>query len=267
MGVWRCACAFSLLAGIVAVPAFAQEQPQRHLVYNFTLGVQSDTHTTASQVQWSDPVHGPTEGAALTQPGQAKAGPDTTMVTGTGDAQNLSAASDTGTITVDVYGIRPDGGLQVEVSETGHTFRRAAPTVCAVYPTTKVACTGDIFPEEATVLSTLSPAFFDPSRLDAKNHWRDSNDVPGVTLDFTASAPKGSVVSISEQKSQKIGGGLGGNITGSATFEYDTSRRVTTQLKAYDTERPAQGQPGQYANIVYDITATLVTDNGTTAKN
>ena len=101
------------------------------------------------------------------------------IVTDTGDTQYRGVASDTGTISVDVRGMHPDGGLQVEVSEAGRNYRKAAPMTCAVYPTTKLACAGEIFPEEAAVLSTLSPTFFDPARLDAKNHWHDSNDVPG----------------------------------------------------------------------------------------
>jgi hypothetical protein len=259
MSIWRSLLVLAL-ALVAIVPAFAQDQSQRHLVYSFTLGVQSDAHQMTSQVQWQQTV----EGGGSTGAADMNA---TKMVTGTGDTQQLGVASDTGTISVDVQGMRPDGGLQVTVSETGQRFRKAAPMVCAVYPTTKIACAGEIYPEEAVVLSTLSPTFFDPTRLDAKSHWRDSNDVPGVTLDFTASLPKGSLVSISEQKRQQINGGLGGNVVGSATFQYDTVRRVTTELKAYDTERPQQGQPGQYSNIIYDITATLTTDSGTTAKN
>jgi hypothetical protein len=235
-----------------ALPAFAQDQPQRHLVYNFTLGMQNDTHDSDSTVKTVNAPHW---------------GSEYETIHGTGDTQYYGVGSDTGTITVDVHGMRSDGGLQVEISEAGQNYRKAAPMVCAVYPTTKIACAGQIFPEEAAVLSTLSPTFFVPARLDAKNHWQDSNDIPGLTLDFTASAPKGSVVSISEQKKQNFSGGLGGNVVGSATFDYDTTRRVTTNLKAYETVRPQQGEPGQYSNIIVDITATLATDSGTTAKN
>ena len=266
MNISRSALAVSLLALLASAPAFAQDQPQRHLVYNFTLGVQSDTHDKQSQVSYENAPGAGTPVGPL-HPGVAAGGGDTQMVTGTGDTQYHGVASDTGTISVDVHGMRPDGGLQVEVSEAGRNYRKAAPMTCAVYPTTKIACAGEIFPEEAVVLSTLSPTFFDPTRLDTKNHWRDSNDIPGVTLDFTASAPSGSIVSISEQKSQKVHGGLGGNTVGSATFAYDTVRRVTTALKAYETIRPQQGQPGQYTNTIIDITATLATDSGTTAKN
>jgi hypothetical protein len=257
----------SLLVCAVVTPALAQETPQRHLVYTFTFGVQSDAHVKQSQVQWSNPVNGPTEGSQLTQPGTAEAGADAVMVTGTGDEQHLGVASDTGTIAVDVLGVQPDGGLLVSISEAGRNYRKAAPMTCAVYPTAKIACAGEVFPEEAAVLTTLSPTFFDPSHLDSKNHWHEDGGVPGLSLDFTASAPSGNVVTIAEDRNQSFSNGLGGTVHGSATFTYDTVKRVTTALKAYDTERPPQGQPGQYTNIVYDITATLVTDNATTAKN
>jgi hypothetical protein len=252
VSVSRGVLAGSLLALLASAPAFAQQQPQRHLVYNFTLGMQNDTHDSESSVKTINAPH---------------FGSEYQNVYTSGDARYEGVGSDTGTITVDVHGMRSDGGLQVEISEAGRNYRKAAPMVCAVYPTTKIACAGQIFPEEAAVLSTLSPTFFDPARLDAKNHWQDRNDIPGLTLDFTASAPTGSVISISEQKNEKVSGGLGGTTVGSATFDYDTVRRVTTGLKAYDTVRPAQGEPGQYSNIIVNITATLATDSGTTAKN
>jgi hypothetical protein len=255
------------LVAIAASPALAQDHVQRHLVYRFTLGVQNDAHETAPAVQYELP-----EGPA----GPLSANPDSSSgtanstsrtVIGTGDTHYAGVASDVGTIAVDVSGIQPDGGLLVSVSEAGQNYRKAAPMTCAVYPTAKIACSGQIFPEEAAVLTTLSPAFFDPSRLDGKNHWHEDGGVPGLSLDFTASAPRGNFVTIAEDRNQKFSEGLGGTLHGSATFTYDTAKRVATALKAYDTERPAQGQPGQYTNIVYDITATLVTDNATTAKN
>ena len=52
MNTSRSALAVSLLALLASAPAFAQDQPQRHLVYNFTLGVQSDTHDKQSQVRY-----------------------------------------------------------------------------------------------------------------------------------------------------------------------------------------------------------------------
>ncbi|MGB6986670.1 MAG: hypothetical protein WBD74_11920 [Candidatus Aquilonibacter sp.] len=252
MKISRSALAVSLLALVTSAPAFAQDQPQRHLVYNFTFGVQNDEHDTNASIRQ---VNSPTASGGYQN------------VYGTGDTKYDSTATDIGTITVDILGVQPDGGLHVRVAEVGRYYRRSAPMDCVVYPTTKVACTGRPYPEEADVISTLSPGFFNPAVLDAKNHWRVADVIPGLTLDFTASAPSGSVVSIAEDKNQKMSGGLGGTDHGSATFTYDTVRRIPTALKTYDTQRPAQGQPGQYANIILNITATLATDSGTTAKN
>jgi len=251
-----------VLAALAMVPALAQEQAQRRLVYNFTLGVQNDRHDTNAAVQY---------GNGSPQPGVPGAGVNryggSAVSFSSGNTDSVGIASDTGTIAVTVLGMRPDGGLFVNVSEAAQNYRKVAPADCAIYPTTKIACAGLIVPEEAAVISTLSPAFFDPSRLDSKNHWHEDGGIPGLSLDFTASAPSGSIVTIAEDKNVKFAGGLGGTAHDSATFTYDTVRRVTTELKAYDTERPSQGQPGQYSNIVYDITATLATDSGTTAKN
>ncbi len=73
-------------------------------------------------------------------------------------------------------------------------------------------------------------------------------------------------MSIAADKNQRVAGGMGGVVHGSATFTYDTVKRVSTHLEAYDTIRQ-EGQPGQYSNVIVDITATLVTDSGQTAKN
>ena len=232
--------------------AFAQEQAQRHLVYDFTFGVQSQEHdTNASVRQVNDPSRNG----------------DFVNAYGTGDTHYDTTATDTGTITVDVLGVQPDGGLHVRVGEVGRNYRTSAPTDCVVYPTTKIACTRRPYPEEADVVSTLSPSFFNPATLDAKNQWHEDGGVPGLSLEFTAGAPNGSIVTIGEAKNQKVAGGFGGTVNGSATFTYDTVRRVTIALRAYDTDRSAQGGPGQYTNAVYNITATLVTDSGTTTKN
>lgn len=241
-----------MIAAMAMAPARAQDQVQRHLVYNFTFGVQKQEHDTNASVRQAN------------SPGKSI---DYTNVYGTGDTHYDSTATDSGTITADVLGMQPDGGLHVRVSEVGRYYRASAPMDCLVYPTTKIACARRPYPEEADVMSTLSPSFFNPAALDAKNRWHEDGGVPGLSLEFTASAPSGSIVTIAEARNQKFGGGLGGTVNGSATFTYDTARRVTTALKAYDTDRSAQGGPGQYTNTIFNITATLVTDTQATAKN
>ena len=234
------------LSGI-ASPAFAQQQVQRHLVYDFSVGVQNDAHDTDASMKF------------LNSGGEAG---------GTGDTDYASLTSDDGTIDVDVFGVEPDGGLVVKVDEHAlRTNRTLKPVECVVYPTTNTVCgAGDVNPEEMAVLKTLSPKFFDPSALDAKHHWHEGNDAAGVSLDFTAGTPSGSVVPISLDDNEKIGGNSSSTLHGTDTYSYDMAKTVTTQLKEYDTIRKQTGA-GQYTNVVIDITATLATDQSVAAKN
>jgi hypothetical protein len=237
------------LAG-AALPAAAQQQVQRHLVYDFSVGITNDTHDTNASQRMN---------------GMDKNGGS--PVSGTGDTQYLGIASDSGKITVDAYGVEPDGGLIVKVSEDAQRGNRSAPPVeCVVYPTTNVVCgDGLVTPEEMAILHTLSPKFFDAAALDTKRHWHEGSDAAGVSLDFTVTSTSGNSVTIAEDNNQKIAGVHGGTVHGTATYTYDVAKTITTQMKEYDTIRQQTG-PGQYANITVDVTASLATDS-VAAKN
>ncbi|HTZ55073.1 MAG TPA: hypothetical protein VMB20_08400 [Candidatus Acidoferrum sp.] len=239
----------AIALAISAVPAAAQQTVERHLVYNFTVGVQNDTHDTDASSRHVNDAGG-------------------ANANGTGDTSYEGIASDSGTIPVDVFGVEPDGGLVVKVSESGtHGSRNAAAVECVVYPTTNTICaSGQVYPEELAVIRTLSPKFFDPSALDAKHHWHQGSDAAGVSLDFIAGPPAGTVVPISEDDNEKVSGIQGSTLHGTDTYSYDMAKSVSTQLKEYDTIRKQTG-PGQYSNIVIDITAQLATDNQTAAKS
>ena len=116
------------------------------------------------------------------------------------------------------------------------------------------------------MIRTLSPKFFDPSALDANRHWHQGSAAAGIALDFTVGTPAGAVVPISENDDEKVAGGQAGTMHGTATYSYDMSKNVSTQLKEYDTIRKQMGA-GQYANIIIDITAQLATDSQTAAKS
>jgi hypothetical protein len=233
---------------VCALPAAADQPVQRHLVYSFSVGVQNDTHDTDASSKMSNMAGG-------------------ANINGTGDTSYMGVASDKGTIPVDVFGVEPDGGLVVKVSEDGQNGRKASAVECVVYPTTNVICaSGQVFPEELAVIRTLSPKFFDPSALDAKHHWHQGSDAAGVSLDFTAGTPAGTVVPISENDDEKVSGAQASTMHGTDTYSYDMTKNLSTQLKEYDTIRKQMG-PGQYANIIIDITAQLATDSGTTAKS
>ncbi len=244
----------SLAAMFVALPAYGQESPTRHLVYNFSVGIQSDTRAVATlPPQATEPVvRQGGSGAPIND--QGPRGQTTTS------SESSGVASDSGAINVDVFTPQADGGLHVRVSEASRS-NHTAPVDCIVYPSTSVDCGARISAEAALVLSTLSPQFFQPSMLDAKNHWSPSTNVPDLSLDFSASAPKGSVVWITEDRNQKFSGGTGGTLRGSATFTYDTVKRVSTDIKDHETLQ--RGESGQSSNLTIDTTATLTSDSET----
>ena len=240
------ACAFvALTLAAAALPAAAQQTVQRRLIYDFSVGVQNDTRDTNSAVSNSG-------------------GPNGGSYSGTGDTSYLGVASDMGTIDVDIYGVEPDGGLVLKVGENGRSNRNNAAVECVVYPTTNVVCgQGVVTPEEMAIIRTLSPKFFDPSALDAKRHWHEGSATAGVSLDFTAGVPNGTLIPITAEDNEQLP--HDGTLHATATYTYDMGKTVTTQVKDYETLRRQNG-PGEYADIVFDITATLATDSQT-AKN
>ncbi|HEX8805744.1 MAG TPA: hypothetical protein VF741_02300 [Candidatus Aquilonibacter sp.] len=243
----------SLTAILIALPAYAQESATRHLVYNFTLGVQGDSHAITPVAPQAPSIHMGGSSSPINDQG-----PPTPRAPTSNESSGVS--SDSGAINVDVFAPQADGGLHVRVSEI-HSSHDTAPTDCVVYPSTSVACAARISSEAALVLSTLSPQFFQPAALDAKNHWHEDAGTPGLSLDFTASAPKGSVVWITEERNQKVSSGTGATIRGTAVFTYDTIKRVATDVKDHETIQ--RGESGQTSNLTVDTTATLTSDSGT----
>ena len=222
-----------LFLGVIATasltwanPASAQTS-KRHLVFDFTVGIHSHQAST-----------------------------DTTA--GGGDNQTNSTVSDKGQIIVDYLGVEADGGLVLNVAENGRD-RRLAATPCVVYANTNVQCGGtNVFPEEMSIVRTLSPKFFDPTNLDAKRHWNIA-PAPGINLDFTVT-PQGSggALVIDSQRVEKTTNG--DSTTANAKYTYQPTRYVPTDLKEY-TSMNQQTRPGQYASITMDITATLTSDS------
>ena len=240
--------AITLAAGALCIfalsplPVFAQQTVQRHVVYSFSVGIRSDQHDTDSSMRF--------------QSGGGEAG-------GTGDTSYLGVASDKGTISVDVLGLEPDGGLVTKVSEAAQNNRNAPVTECVVYPTTNVICgSGQVNPEETAVLKTMSPKFFDPGALDATRHWHSGSAPAGVSLDFTVGPVVGNTVTIQETDNETPP--RGNRVNGTDTFTYDLAKTIATNVKEYDTIRQEAG-PGQYTNVTVDITAALASDS--VAKN
>ena len=232
----------AVLTATFAVPATADTK--RHLVYNFTIGVNSDQHDKDSSVKFAN-------------------GPGGKMIDlyGTGDTSYKGTLSDSGQVIVDYQGVESDGGLVVNVSEEARTNRTSVPTACVIYSNTNVVCGGsNVNPEEITVLRTLSPRFFDPTLLDANRHWQIPISASGAggAIDFTASPQGVGVMTIDSQRNLKTTAGDTTSATAKYTYEYQ--RLLPTTLKEYTTERHEIGV-GQYVNITIDVTATLVTDS------
>ncbi len=213
---------------------------ERHLVYDFTVGVQTSNTSQTSAAQ-------------ETQGGN---------VPGYGYNDMAAGDSDKGQISVDVKGVEADGGLVVDVSETSvRSNRGSAASTCVVYPNTNVMCgAADVHPEAVSVLRTLSPKFFDPGALDANRHWQVSNPAAGVTIDFRAGPSAGGpTVTIDAERVEKYTNGS--SVNSNAKYAYDLTKLVPTSLTEYQTIRQQNGA-GAYSTVTFDTTATLVSDSG-----
>lgn len=234
--------AFSVL------PASASaDQPaaQRHLVYTFDVGIQSDSHDTNSAVGFNGMANGGNGGE----------------VTGSGHSTYGGTGSDMGQILVDVQGIEADGGLVVSVAEKAKNYRSAGSTPCVVYASTNVVCgVGTVNPEEISVLRTMSPHFFEPSDLDANKHWHEGSDAAGIGIDYRVAANDNGILTIEAQRNEKFQGSMRGTMSSTAKYTYDMNKLMPTAITEYTTIRQETG-PGQYSNITIDFKANLATDS------
>jgi hypothetical protein len=221
-----------------------QPAAQRHLVYTFDVGVQSNSNEESAAVQGTG------------------AGQNGGTVTGMGHNTYGGTGSDKGQIVVDVQGVESDGGLVVNVAEKATNYRTAAPVTCVVYANTNVVCgTGNVNPEEISVMRTLSPHFFDPTALDAKKHWHEGSDAAGVGIDYTVASINDNILTINAERTEKFQGSSRGNTQSTAKYVYDMSKLMPTAITEYTTIRDETG-PGQYTNVTIDFKANLATDSG-----
>jgi hypothetical protein len=121
-----------------------------------------------------------------------------------------SGGSD-GTITVQVQAAARDGGLVIDVSQVIDRSLHPLQTVrCAVYSDPNIVTCNpgiELTPEEDTLLSYLGRSFYDPSRLDGKNHWQMSvrlNDGKGsLVTDVTATSQTSGSVTLAVTRIMK----------------------------------------------------------------
>lgn len=220
---------------------------QRHLVYSFTYGNQSDLEVHSS---------------GISADGLGNSG-------GSGMTDFTGGLSDQGTITVDVLSQQTDGGLVLKVSEQAQHTRSAAPATCVVYPNTGVICdpNATINPEEMALIRLLAPKFVDPNNLDASKHWKveEPGAQTSVTSDFTIARNQGGMMTIDENRvvRQQEPQTVTTNLT--TTISYDFSRSIPITVNEYAIARGAAGM-GQYNTTKSQTVLQLRSDSTATAS-
>jgi hypothetical protein len=221
----------------------AADQPAlpRHLVYGFTFGTQSDLEVHSSGVDAG---------------GGASGGSGMTDFTG--------GVGDQGTITVDMLSQQSDGGIVIKVGEQAEKTRSEPAATCVVYPTTGVICdpNATINPEEMALIRFLAPTFVDPSRLDAKQHWKIDSSTPQYTLssDFTIAKNAGGVMTIDESRVIHQQQPTIETTEVNATIGYDFNKSLPTSVSEYAIERSQAGM-GQYDTVKTQTVLQLKSDS------
>ncbi|MDQ2663827.1 MAG: hypothetical protein M3Y18_07330 [Candidatus Eremiobacteraeota bacterium] len=227
------------VAGVAcAPPIVASAAPLRHAVYHFDVSVHSDLTVHTSGIDG----------------GSATGSTDY----GGGDA-------DRGTIAIDVLSAAADGGLNVQIREDALYTRTAKPALCAVYGDGRVVCDPEarVNAEEHALLLAFGRGFVDAAKLDAENHWTQSDTGSGfATLtDYTiASGDLGKVVTIALQRVDKMSGAQGYNAVTSGTIAYNVPMSIPTAIKENTTMRQTRGI-GQDNRIDTSVTLSLVSDS------
>jgi hypothetical protein len=242
--------ATAAVVGSVAVTALpvlaATAVPQiRHLVYSFTWGTSNNTE-----------VH--TSGIGATGNSMGAGG------SGSGMASSTGAASDHGTITIDVLRRQPDNGLVLNVSEQAIERRSAPAATCVVYGDLTVVCDPEkkINSEELTLLRLLGSNFVDPGALDAKKHWQHQHQsgTSSSTTDFTISKNDNGIMTISESRAEKDATGARPQTSDiTATIGYDFARLIPTSIDEYTIIRSDQGD--QYQTVKSQTELRLQSDS------
>ncbi|MHB8147807.1 MAG: hypothetical protein ACYDGM_11200 [Vulcanimicrobiaceae bacterium] len=227
------------------VPVHAQTKSLRHLVYAFSVGQQGDQHDTDSASGNSG-------------------GPNGAPVTGSGSTDYNANVSDKGTISIDVMGIQPDKGLVVTVSEAGQNGRNAAADTCVVFANTSTTCQNPqgVNPEEISVIRLLAPHFYDPSQLDAKQHWHEggASKEGSTSIDFTVTKNVNDMLTISEHRRVTQTGIGAMTVNADSTILYDVKHFVPTSIKEYSTLHKQQ-PAGGYFDQTSDTELTLQSDS------
>jgi hypothetical protein len=221
-----------VIFAVALAAVVADAPPLRHLVYSFTY--ESRQH-----------------GAPSNDPGTS------------GASSYTGKLDDMGTMTVDVLREAPDRGLVVVISEQGQGARRSTATTCAVYGNTTVLCdkAKAMNSEEYTLLRFLGVTFFDPTLLDAKQHWSvgQQADRLKMSADYVVSS-SGDPMTIEETRHVED------TSTGSITVDtqtklvYSPKRLLPLEIDEYATEEQHSGVIG-VSSTTYQTTFKLVSDS------
>ncbi|HEY1654907.1 MAG TPA: hypothetical protein VGF86_07335 [Candidatus Tumulicola sp.] len=214
----------------------------RHLVYSFTFGTQSDLEVHSSGIDSGTSFGG----------------------SGSGMTDFTGGVGDQGTISVDLLSKQADGGLILKVSEQAQKTRSLPAATCVVYPTTGVICDPSVTvnPEEMAVIRLLAPTFVDPTRLDAKRHWKIENSSAqySLTSDFTISGAAGASMTIDEVRIVKQQQPSISTTDVTTKIGYDFNRTLPTSVNEYSIERSQAGM-GEYNTVKTQTVLTLQSDS------
>ncbi|MDQ6930396.1 MAG: hypothetical protein M3126_07000 [Candidatus Eremiobacteraeota bacterium] len=235
------------LVGRASAADSAISLPVRHLVYRFTVGIQSSmtTHDSgiSNQSDNSGGAH-PFHGSGIT------------------DYQGN--AGDEGTILVDIAGPSGDGGVVLSVSESARNARSLPAATCVVYGVSlAVICSSEfVNTEEMAVVRLVGDNFVARASRHLSSHWVVPGNISGgtETNEFTVTNVQNTQLSIGEQRVDKVRGAQNFDATTNGTIVYDVSAGVPVAVHEMNIWRDAGGSQGQ--NTVRTFTdLTLVTDS------
>ncbi|MBV8246363.1 MAG: hypothetical protein JOZ38_10610 [Candidatus Eremiobacteraeota bacterium] len=229
---------------MLPVTLLADLAPLRHVVYAFTVSIQSERTVHASGLSSGDPGSGQLPSGIATFNG---------------------AVSDRGTITVDVLQAAGDGGLVVRVSEDAREERTAKAADCAVYGERAQALCGSdqkVNDEELDLLQSIGRFFFQPERLDEKQHWRvDVTSGPySDAADFSVQSRQGDVMQIGLERVGKAAGAQPYTNVSDGTITYDSALSIPTKIVEHTVTRSHVGM-GQDDKVDTYVTLLLQADS------
>lgn len=208
-------------------------KPMRHLEYQFSVGVSSESTTHSSGI-------GGAGGSA--DSGNGPSGPANSA---SGINTLRSGNSDDGTIVADLMTVSGDGGQVYMISEHARQLRNAEPTQCIVYSSTYVICdtSKKVYDEEIALLRTLGKNFTHAVPLDSKNHWAYHENSPTSTEtdDYTIVNSAGGILTLSLEGVVKVGGVNAYNAATSGTITYNRGLAVPVAISEQTITHADQG--------------------------